>query len=60
MAVLSDLPDVEGWEPGRFHLLPLGVYTVLHSFALVFFSGRLRHGGTALVQPLNDVDPLPE
>lgn len=29
MIVLSDLPEDEGCEPGRFHLLGLGAYIVL-------------------------------
>lgn len=60
MTVLSDLPAKDGWEPGRFHILPLGVYVTLTPFLLVYFSGRLRHGGTAPVQPPEDDEPLPE
>ena len=26
---LNEIPDDEGWEPGRFHLLGLGFYTTL-------------------------------
>lgn len=59
MAVLSDLPEGKSWEPGRFHILTLGVYVVLQPFLLVFFTGRLRHGGTAPLQPPEDPDPLP-
>ena len=59
MVVLSDLPDKRGWEPGRFHLLPLGVYVTLVPFLTVFFSGRLRHGGTAPLQPPSVNGPVP-
>ena len=59
MTVLSDLPDGEGWEPGRFHLLTLGVFVTLEPFMVVFFTGRLRHGGTAPLQPPEDAKPLP-
>lgn len=59
MTVLSDLPDEEGWEPGRFHLLTLGAFVTLEPFLVVFFTGRLRHGGTAPLQPPGDVKPLP-
>ena len=45
MTVLSDLAP--GMEPGRFHLLGIGVYAQLHTFSSIFFSGRVAHGGTA-------------
>ena len=61
MTVLSDLPDEPGWEPGRFHLLTLGVYITLEPFRAMFFTGRLRHGGTAPLQPPGDNQPpIPE
>lgn len=51
MASLCDLPKGKGWEPGRFHLLAVGVYFVLDEFALIYFTGRLRHGGTSPTAP---------
>lgn len=60
MAVLSNLPNYEGWEPSCFHLLPLGAYVMLAPFLTVFFSGRLYHGGTAPLQPPKDSQPLPK
>ncbi|KAI0340232.1 hypothetical protein BDW22DRAFT_1431254 [Trametopsis cervina] len=53
MVVLSDLPEGDGCEPGRFHLLGLGVYIVLEPFTQAFFSGLLRHGGTSPLFPDN-------
>ncbi|KAF7792930.1 hypothetical protein EIP86_004033 [Pleurotus ostreatoroseus] len=47
MLVLSDLPEEEGQEPGRFHFLPMGFYVNLEPFYTVFFSGLQLHGGTA-------------
>lgn len=55
MTVLSDIPesdnDERGYEPGRFHLIGLGIYVQLHAFQSIYFSGRLRHGGTAPLAP---------
>lgn len=59
MTVLSDLPEVGGWEPGRFHLLTLGVFVTREPFLVIFFTGRLRHGGTAPLQPPDDTTLLP-
>lgn len=60
MIVLSDLPVKDGWEPGRFHILALGVYVTFTPFLLIYFPGCLHHGGMALVQPPNDDEPLSE
>ncbi|KAI0083298.1 hypothetical protein BDY19DRAFT_910704 [Irpex rosettiformis] len=45
----SDLPAIA--EPGRFHLVGLGVYFRLTYMAQVFFTGLLPHGGTAPLIP---------
>ncbi len=47
MMSMSDIPDDEDQEPGRFHFLPHGFYTTLEPWKIVFFSGLLPHGGTA-------------
>lgn len=55
MTVLSDTDTSEGdepYEPGRFHLIGLGVYTQLYTFRSIYFTGRLRHGGTAPLAPM--------
>ena len=57
MMVLSDLPTEDGWDPGRFHLLSIGVYLLLEPFTVVFFTGRLLHGGTAPLSPPGTVPP---
>ena len=49
MTVLSDMPD--SYEPGRFHLVGLGVYVQLSTFRSIYFSGRLQHGGTSPLAP---------
>ncbi|KAF7797785.1 hypothetical protein EIP86_008987 [Pleurotus ostreatoroseus] len=51
MTVTSKLPDGPGWQGGRFHLLALGIYVRLVRWRVVFFSGRLRHGGTSPLAP---------
>lgn len=56
MTVLSDIPDSAHsselyYEPGRFHLIGLGVYMQLVSLRSIYFPGRLRHGGTAPLAP---------
>ncbi|KAJ3555736.1 hypothetical protein NM688_g2407 [Phlebia brevispora] len=58
MTVVSDLPSDEGWQGGRFNLLALGSYIRLVRWCTVFFSGRLRHGGTAPLAPVGL--PAPE
>lgn len=45
----SHIPD--NYESGRFHLVSLGVYVVLDQIRSVFFTGRLRHGGTPPLAP---------
>lgn len=61
MMVLSDIPGSdpekedpeEGeYEPGRLHLIGLGLYTQLFTFRSIYFTGRLRHGGTAPLAPV--------
>ena len=49
MVPCSDLP--QGYEAGRFHLLSLGVYVVLDRIPVVYFTGRLLHGGTPPLAP---------
>ncbi len=56
MLVVSDLPDGEGWEPGRFHFLAHGFYINLEAHYTVYFSGRLPHGGTAPLAPLEPAE----
>ena len=34
-------------DPGRFHLLTLGVYFLLDEAHPIYFTGQLPHGGTA-------------
>lgn len=46
---LSDSP--EGYESGRFHILSLGLFVVLDKVSQIYFSGRLRHGGTPPLAP---------
>ena len=58
MIVLSDIPEEPGWDPGRFHLLSLGLYFVLDPFAVIFFTGCLRHGGTAPLAPPEITTPV--
>ena len=57
MLTCSDIPS--GYEDGRFHLLGLGVYVRLDKVPMVFFTGRLRHGGTPPLAPphVTEVDP---
>lgn len=51
----SNLPT--GYEPGRFHLLHLGIYFVLGSVCAVGFSGLHRHVGTPPIAPTPHVAP---
>lgn len=53
--VLSDIPD--GWEPGRLHLLGLGVYASLSLYSQFFFTGRQLHGGTSPLAPDDQAIP---
>ena len=57
MTVVSELPDGPGWEPGRFHLLSVGVFITLVKFLVVFFTGRIYHGGTAPMAPEGEDAP---
>ncbi|KDR65601.1 hypothetical protein GALMADRAFT_81674, partial [Galerina marginata CBS 339.88] len=45
----SQLP--EGYEPGRFHLLRLGIYISLTPFTVSGFCGIDKHGGTPPIAP---------
>jgi hypothetical protein len=45
----SRLPD--GYEPGRFHLFGIGMYTVVKPKIASIFSGLGRHGGTPPIAP---------
>jgi hypothetical protein len=47
----THIPEEEGYEWGRFHLLALGVYIVLRRFRVMNFSGLRRHGGTPPLSP---------
>ncbi|THH26327.1 hypothetical protein EUX98_g7863 [Antrodiella citrinella] len=49
MVTCCDVPDE--YEAGRFHLLGLGVYIRLDVIDQVYFTGRLRHGGTPPLAP---------
>ncbi|KAJ3515258.1 hypothetical protein NMY22_g14501 [Coprinellus aureogranulatus] len=44
-----DIPTT--YQPGAFHILQLGVFSVLYKFVGVTFSGRRRHVGTAPTPP---------
>ena len=57
MVTCCDVP--EGYEHGRFHVLPIGVFVRLEHVRVVFFTGRMRHGGTPPFAPEGDehVDP---
>ncbi len=48
---LSDLSEEKGCEPGRLHFLGIGVWWKLDYMSQLFFSGLLRHGGTAPLVP---------
>lgn len=48
---LSDLHEAPGREPGRLHFLGQGVWVRLEYMTQLFFSGLLRHGGTAPLVP---------
>lgn len=48
---LSDLQEGPGREPGRLHFLGQGVWVRLEYMTQLFFSGLLRHGGTAPLVP---------
>ena len=57
MLPCSDLP--KGYEPGRFHLLPLGIFVELIGMPAFIFTGRIYHGGTAPLAPdgTEDIEP---
>lgn len=57
MQDISELPEGEGWQGGRFHLLALGFYVKLVRWRIIYFSGRLRHGGTAPLAPIGQTAP---
>lgn len=57
MQVISKLPEEDGWQGGRFHLLALGCYVKLERWRTIYFSGRLRHGGTAPLAPKGQKAP---
>ncbi|KAI0083678.1 hypothetical protein BDY19DRAFT_863201, partial [Irpex rosettiformis] len=48
---LGDTPTQPGCEPGRFHIVGLGVFVQLHYRLQVWFTGLLRHGGTPPLVP---------
>lgn len=41
----------QGYDPGRFFLLYLGLYVTLNPFVSLNFSGRQAHGATAATAP---------
>jgi hypothetical protein len=45
----SRLPD--GYEPGRFHLFGLGMYTIVKPRIASIFTGLGKHGGTPPIAP---------
>jgi hypothetical protein len=51
MLSLVSVPPDEGYEPGRFHLLSMGLYIKLDPFKLMGFSGLRKHGGTPPLSP---------
>lgn len=51
---LSDLRTSPGCEPGRLHLLGLGIWWNLDYMTQFFFSGLLRHGGTSPMVPVTE------
>ena len=53
----SRIPD--NYEPGRFHLFGLGMYTIVKPKSISIFSGLGRHGGTPPIAPL-DVEVSPD
>ena len=57
MVPCSDLPP--GYEAGRFHLLSVGIFCVLDKVSVVYFTGRLRHGGTPPLAPSGAEEIVP-
>jgi len=55
MIVNSRLP--KGYEPGRFHLLALGLYFVLDHLLVPLFCGLAKHVGTPPIAP-PDCEPV--
>ena len=51
MLSLVSVPPDKGYEPGRFHLLSMGLYIKLDPFKLMGFSGLRKHGGTPPLLP---------
>jgi hypothetical protein len=47
----THIPEEEGYEWGRLHLLAFGVYIVLQQFRVMNFSSLRRHGGTPPLSP---------
>lgn len=45
----SRIPD--DYEPGRFHIFGLGMYTTLNPKSISIFSGLGKHGGTPPIAP---------
>ncbi|KAH6886516.1 hypothetical protein BKA70DRAFT_1444399 [Coprinopsis sp. MPI-PUGE-AT-0042] len=57
MIANSKLP--EGYDPGYFHLLLLGIYVTLQNHIGFNFQGHWKHGGSApTCPPGTDLDPL--
>ena len=55
MTVLTDIPEAH--EPGRFHLPGLGMYVTLETYRGIYFSGRMKHGGTPPLAPAGQEPP---
>ncbi len=49
--LISNSRIPEDYEPGRFHLLGMGVYIVIKPKMAAIFSGREKHGGTPPIAP---------
>ena len=49
MICATDIP--QSYEPGRFHLLPMGLFTTTIRNTIVGFCGLQKHGGTPPIAP---------
>lgn len=56
--MISNSRIPENYEPGRFHIFGLGMYTVIKPKSTSIFSGLGKHGGTPPIAPLGvEVSP---
>jgi hypothetical protein len=51
MLSLISVQTDKGYQPGRFHLLSMGLYIKLDPFKLMGFSSLCKHGGTLPLSP---------